>query len=199
MADRFLVVGLGNPGREYRGSRHNAGFMVLDALAARLGQAFTRRQADALYATGHIGAAPVVLAKPQRYMNLSGRPVASLVKFYGVPLERLLVVFDEIDLPLGTLRLRPEGGTAGHRGMQSIVEALGTQAFPRLRFGVGRPPGRKAAASHVLQDFSQDERPLVDEALDRAAAAVETFVQEGITIAMNQFNAAGDKGAGKED
>jgi PTH1 family peptidyl-tRNA hydrolase len=198
MADRYLIVGLGNPGREYRGSRHNAGFMVVDALAARLGQAFTRRQADALYATGQIGAWPVVLAKPQRYMNLSGRPVASLLKFYNLPLEHLLVVFDEIDLPLGTLRLRPEGGTAGHRGMQSIVDALGTQAFPRLRLGVGRPPGRKAAASHVLQDFGEDEQPVVDEALDRAVAAVEAFVQEGITAAMNRFNAGPDQGAANE-
>jgi PTH1 family peptidyl-tRNA hydrolase len=189
MPDRFLIVGLGNPGREYRENRHNVGFQVLDALAGKLGQTFTRRQADALYATGLIDAAPVVLAKPQRYMNLSGRPVASLVKFYDIPLARLLVIFDEIDLPLGTLRLRPEGGTAGHRGMESIVEALGTQEFPRLRVGVGRPPGRRAASSYVLKNFDKEEKPVADEMIERAVSAVESFVLEGITVAMNRFNA----------
>ena len=188
MPDRFLIVGLGNPGREYRENRHNVGFRTVDALAAKMGVAFTRRQSDALYATGNVGQAPVVLAKPQRYMNLSGRPVASLTRFYDIPLERLLVIFDEIDLPLGTLRLRPEGGTAGHGGMQSIVEALGTQAFPRLRIGVGRPPGRKGAANYVLQDFDEDEQPMLTETIDRAVAAVEVFVLEGIDAAMNRFN-----------
>jgi len=195
-ADKFLIAGLGNPGREYRNNRHNAGFMVLDELAARLGEKFTRRQSDSLYITGRLAGASVVLAKPQRYMNLSGRPVASLVRFYDVPLDHLLVVFDELDLPLGALRLRPEGGTSGHRGMESIVEALGTQAFPRLRVGIGRPPGRKGAASHVLEDFDEEELPFVDSALERAAAAVECFVSEGIVPAMNRFNRPGDNAEG---
>jgi peptidyl-tRNA hydrolase, PTH1 family len=193
-AEKFLIVGLGNPGREYRANRHNVGFMTLDRLAAKLGLAFTRRQSDALYTSGRLGGRPVVLAKPQRFMNLSGGPVASLVRFHNIAQERFIVVFDELDLPLGTLRLRPAGGTAGHRGMRSVVEALGTQDFPRLRFGIGRPPGRKDAAAHVLEDFNQDELPLVEVTLDRAVEALETFVTEGIVQAMNRFNAHDDKG-----
>jgi PTH1 family peptidyl-tRNA hydrolase len=193
-AEKFLIVGLGNPGREYRANRHNVGFMTLDRLAAKLGLAFTRRQSDALYTSGRLQGRPVVLAKPQRFMNLSGGPVASLVRFHNIAQERFIVVFDELDLPLGTLRLRPEGGTAGHRGMQSLVEALGTQDFPRLRFGIGRPPGRKDAAAHVLEDFNRDELPLVEATLDRAVEALETFVTEGIVPAMNRFNARDDKG-----
>ena len=189
MPDKYLIVGLGNPGREYRASRHNVGFMALDGMARRFGGAFTRRQANALYAARRLAGAPVVLAKPQSYMNLSGRSVASLLKFYDLPLVRLLVIFDEIDLPLGALRLRPQGGTAGHRGMQSIVETLGSQDFPRLRIGVGRPPGRMEAAAYVLQDFDQADWPLVESTLKRAGDAVEVFVTEGIEAAMNRFNA----------
>jgi PTH1 family peptidyl-tRNA hydrolase len=188
MPDKFLVVGLGNPGREYRANRHNVGFMAVDRLAQQMGLAFTRRQADALYSAGRLASTPVVLAKPQLFMNLSGRPVASLLNFHAVPLERLLVIFDDLDLPLGTLRLRPEGGTAGHRGMESITATLGTQAFPRLRFGIGRPPGRMDAAAYVLQDFGDDDRPFVEASLDRATNAVEVFVREGIVTAMNRFN-----------
>jgi len=193
-SEKHLIVGLGNPGREYRANRHNVGFMALDRLAEGLGLAFTRRQADALYTTGRLGGRPVVLAKPQRYMNLSGRPVAALLRFHDIPAERLMVVFDELDLPLGALRLRPEGGTSGHRGMQSIVEALGTQAFPRLRFGIGRPPGRMDPAAYVLQSFGEDELPLAAETLDRAVEAIGVFVTEGIAPAMNRYNARGDEG-----
>jgi PTH1 family peptidyl-tRNA hydrolase len=193
-SEKYLIAGLGNPGREYRDSRHNVGFMVLDRLAQGMGLAFTRRQADALYATGRLGGQPVVLAKPQRYVNLSGRPVASLLRFHDIPPERLLVAFDELDLPLGALRLRPEGGTSGHRGMQSIVEALGTQAFPRLRFGIGRPPGRMDPAAYVLQVFAEDELPLADEMIGRAVEAIRVFVTEGIAPAMNRYNTRGDEG-----
>ncbi|MBI3760244.1 MAG: aminoacyl-tRNA hydrolase [Chloroflexi bacterium] len=189
MPDKYLIVGLGNPGREYRENRHNVGFMTLDRLAQELGLAFTRRQSDALYAAGRMGDIPLVLAKPQRYMNRSGRPVASLLKFHEIPLARLLVIFDELDLPLGTIRLRPEGGTSGHHGMESIVEALGTQIVPRLRFGIGRPPGRMDGAAYVLQDFGADEKPIVEATIARAAEAVEAFVKEGIVAAMNRFNA----------
>jgi PTH1 family peptidyl-tRNA hydrolase len=192
--EKFLIAGLGNPGREYRANRHNAGFMALDRLAGEMGLAFTRRQADALYATGRLEDRPVVLAKPQLYMNLSGRPVAALLRFHAVPLERLLVVVDELDLPLGTLRLRPEGGTAGHKGMQSIAEALGTQAFPRLRFGIGRPPGLKQGAGYVLKNFGRDEEELADVTLARAVEAIRLFVREGIEAAMNRYNARGDEG-----
>jgi PTH1 family peptidyl-tRNA hydrolase len=192
--DRYLIVGLGNPGREYRSNRHNAGFILLDRLVERhKWMAFTKRQGKALITTGLLGRASLVLAKPQTFMNLSGEAVSSLVRFYDLPLERLLVVADEIDLPLGTLRLRPDGGSAGHNGMLSIIEQLGTETFPRLRLGVGRPPGAKAAAGYVLRDFRGEDLEIVNLALDKGVDAVECFVQEGIVTAMNRFNGPADK------
>jgi PTH1 family peptidyl-tRNA hydrolase len=192
--ERFLIVGLGNPGREYRANRHNAGFMLLDRLVERhkwLG--FTKRQGKALITTGQLPPANLVLAKPQTFMNLSGEAVGSLVRFYDLPLEQLLVIVDEIDLPLGTLRLRPDGGSAGHNGMRSIIEQLGTEVFPRLRLGVGRPPGVKAAAGYVLRDFRGDDLDIMNVTLDKAADAVETFVRDGLVTAMNRFNGPTDK------
>jgi len=200
VAERYLIVGLGNPGREYRDNRHNVGFMLLDRFVQRhkwLG--FTKRQGKALITTGQLGqagqpgAAALVLAKPQTYMNLSGEAVSPLVHFYDLPLERLLVCFDEIDLPLGTLRLRPDGGSAGHNGMRSIIEQLGTEAFPRLRLGVGRPPGSKTAAGYVLRDFRGEEIEIMQLALDKAVEAVECFVHEGLVTAMNRFNGPTEK------
>ena len=191
--ERHLLVGLGNPGREYRLNRHNVGFMLLDRLVEKhklLG--FTKRQGKALITTGTIAGVPVVLAKPQTFMNLSGEAVSALVRFYQVPLERLLIAFDEIDLPLGTLRLRPEGGSAGHNGMRSIIEQLGTEKYPRLRLGVGRPPGIKAAAGYVLKDFRGEDLEIITLTLDRAAEAAECFLREGLTTAMNRFNGAID-------
>lgn len=185
----FLVVGLGNPGREYRTSRHNIGFMLLDRLAERLGCTFSRVESRALVAKGDYLENRLILVKPQTYMNLSGQAASSLLRFYKIPLEQLLVIYDEVDLPLGILRLRPGGGSAGHKGMQSIMDKLGTQEFPRLRIGINRPPGRKEAADYVLQDFSKDEAQLLPELLDRAIEAVLTFVRGGITDAMNLYNA----------
>ena len=194
MADRYLIVGLGNPGREYRSNRHNAGFILLDRLVERhKWMAFTRRQGKALITTAMLGQASLVLAKPQTFMNLSGEAVGSLVRFYNLPLEQLLVLADEIDLPLGTLRLRPDGGSAGHNGMRSIIEQLGTETFPRLRLGVGRPPGVKAAAGYVLRDFRGEDLEIINMALDKGVDAVECFVQEGIVTAMNRFNGPADK------
>lgn len=194
MADRYLIVGLGNPGREYRANRHNAGFILLDRLVARhKWMAFTKRQGKSLITSGLLGRAALVLAKPQTFMNLSGEAVGSLVRFYDLPLDRLLVIVDEIDLPLGTLRLRPDGGSAGHNGMRSIIEQLGTETFPRLRLGVGRPPGAKAAAGYVLRDFRGEDLEIMNLALDKGVDAVECFVQEGIVTAMNRFNGPTDK------
>jgi PTH1 family peptidyl-tRNA hydrolase len=193
MPERHLLIGLGNPGREYRFNRHNIGFMLLDRLVARHGwPGFTRRQGKALITTGSLNGAPLVLAKPQTYMNLSGEAVGSLVRFFALPLERLLVCVDEIDLPLGTLRLRPGGGSAGHGGMKSIIQHLGTETFPRLRLGVGRPPGVRAAAHYVLRDFQRDEHEIVEELLDRAADAVECYTQAGLDMAMNRYNGPSD-------
>jgi PTH1 family peptidyl-tRNA hydrolase len=193
VADRYLIVGLGNPGREYRANRHNAGFMLLDRLVERhKWMAFTKRQGKALITTATLGQSALVLAKPQTFMNLSGEAVSPLLRFYDLPLERLLVIVDEIDLPLGTLRLRPDGGSAGHNGMRSIIEQLGTETFPRLRLGVGRPSGVKAAAGYVLKDFRGEDLESMNLTLDKAADTVECFVRDGIITAMNRFNGPGD-------
>jgi len=184
----FLIVGLGNPGREYRANRHNVGFMMVDRLAGRLGVTFTRLESRALVTKSEYQGHKLVLAKPQTFMNLSGQPVNALVRFYKVSLENLLVVYDDVDLPFSTLRLRPEGGSAGHKGMVSIIEKLGTQDFPRMRLGIGRPPGRMEAAGYVLQDFSGEDAEFLPATLDRAVDALLTFITEGIVTAMNKFN-----------
>lgn len=189
MTERYLIAGLGNPGREYKHNRHNVGFQVIDHLAARHRLAFSRIQNHAFVSSGSVAGRSVVMAKPQLYMNRSGGPLKALVKFYKVPLDKLLVVVDDIDLPLGTLRLRPEGSSGGQNGMRDIIEHLGTQEFARLRIGIGRPPGKRNAAGHVLQDFDRDEQDIIDQAYERASDAIETWLQEGITLAMSRHNA----------
>jgi PTH1 family peptidyl-tRNA hydrolase len=168
--------------------------MVLDCLAARLGSSFGRLQSHALIAKGEYQERRIILAKPQTYMNLSGQAVGSLARFYKVPSENMLVVYDDVDLPLGTLRLRPDGGSAGQKGMRSIIERLGTEVIPRLRVGIGRPPGRMDAAAYVLQDFSRDEADLLPQILDRACEAALTFITRGLETAMNQYNPALNNG-----
>jgi PTH1 family peptidyl-tRNA hydrolase len=184
----YLIVGLGNHGRQYRGNRHNAGFMLMDRLAERLEVKFSRLESKALVAKANFQEERLILAKPQTYMNLSGQAVGALQRFYKVPLEYLLVAYDDVDLPLGSIRLRPSGGSAGQKGMKSIIERLGTQDFPRLRLGVGRPPGRMSAADYVLQDFSSAEIELLNPTLDSGVEAVLTFIIEGLETAMNQYN-----------
>jgi len=186
----LLIVGLGNPGRGYRHNRHNVGFMVVELLAKELGLQFTRRQSKAQVASGRLGGRKVILVKPQTFMNLAGESVASLARFHRVALTDLIVVCDELDLPLGTIRLRPVGGSAGHNGLRSIFEHLGSQDFPRLRIGIGRPPGRMDPADYVLQDFGDAEREILSEALDRAAHSVRAFAVEGIEAAMTRYNGA---------
>jgi len=182
-----LIVGLGNPGRKYAHHRHNVGFQCLDRLAKAHDLPFTRRRAKASLASGKIANVGVVLAKPLTYMNLSGQAVRQLVSFYKLPLEDVLVICDDLDLPLGTIRLRPEGGSGGHKGMRSIIEALGSQAFPRLRVGIGRPPGNDAV-SYVLNDFTADERITLESVYEKVVAAVGLFLREGIEAAMNAYN-----------
>lgn len=184
----YLVVGLGNPGREHRETRHNIGFMVIDTLCKSLGVSLNRVQSKALVGTAQVDGHKVILAKPQTFMNLSGQAVSALVRFYKVPFDQLMVAHDDLDLPLGTLRLRPGGGSAGQRGVASIIQQLGTQNFPRLRLGIDRPPGSMNPATYVLQRFSPAERELVDIMLDRGAAAVLTFIRCGLDTAMNQYN-----------
>jgi len=184
----FLIAGLGNPGREFELNRHNAGFMLLNRLASELGESFRKVEARALVSKTNYQGERIILIKPQTYMNNSGSAVSSLVRFYKVPLENLLVVYDDVDLSLGTLRLRGSGGSAGQKGMQSIIERLGTEEIPRLRIGTGRPPGRMEAADYVLEDFPPQDADLVNETLDRAVEAVLAFITEGLDRAMTSFN-----------
>lgn len=185
--ERFLLVGLGNPGRKYEKNRHNVGFMAVDKLAELHGITLGKVQNKALTGNGRIANRPVILAKPQTYMNDSGSAVGPLAGYYKVPPANVLVIYDELDLPLGTLRLREKGGAGGHNGMKSIINHLG-QDFPRLRLGIGRPPGQMPPAAYVLQDFGQSDWPLVAEILDGAAKAAYTFVSEGIQLAMSRHN-----------
>ena len=185
----FLIVGLGNPGRENVGNRHNIGFILVDCLAARLGLSFSRLQNKALATDGRYERHKLILAKPQTYMNETGRAVAPLVRFYKIPIQNLLVAFDDMDLPLGTIRIRPKGGSSGHKGMKSIIQQLGNQKdFPRLRLGIGRPPGRMDPAAYLLQDFSTREKETLEPRLDSAVDAVVSFVTEGLDKTMNQYN-----------
>jgi PTH1 family peptidyl-tRNA hydrolase len=188
-SSRFLITGLGNPGRQYQSNRHNIGFAVLDSLAETLGTNFSRMESKALVAKTDHKSQRLILAKPQTYMNLSGQAVNSLLRFYKVPLDKLIVVYDEVDLDFGILRIRPSGGSAGHNGMNSIITQLGTQEFPRLRIGVGRPPGRMEAAAYVLQDFSQSEEAELALIRRQAVEALLSFVTQGIAAAMNAYNA----------
>jgi peptidyl-tRNA hydrolase, PTH1 family len=190
--DPFLIIGLGNPGRQYQDNRHNIGFRVIDRLAQELDVSFSRVMFRALTTDTRYQGRRILLAKPQTYMNESGQSVGSLVRFYKVPLEQLLVIHDDVDLPFEILRMRPKGGSAGQKGLASIIERLGTQDFPRLRVGVGRPPGRMLAAAYVLQDFDRNEKEILPQVLERAAEASLLFITEGINSAMNKFNNTGE-------
>jgi PTH1 family peptidyl-tRNA hydrolase len=187
-AGSYLIVGLGNPGRQYRETRHNIGFRLLDRLATRMNLSFSRVQFRALVTDRQANGVRLILAKPQTYMNESGLAVGALVRFYKIPLQNMLVVHDDVDLPLGTVRIRPGGGSAGQKGVGSIIDHLGTQDFPRLRMGVGRPPGQMLAAAYVLQEFARGEAEIVNLTLDKAVEAVLTFISEGLDSAMNKHN-----------
>ena len=189
----YLVAGLGNPGRQYRNSRHNIGFMVVSQLAQSLDLTFTKMQFNGLLAEGKYQGSKLLLSKPQTYMNQSGRAIAPLAYYYRVPLEHTLVVYDDLDLPLGRLRLRPEGGSGGHQGMNSILAELNSQAFPRLRIGIGRPPGQMDPAAYVLQPFSGEEKEALDFLLDRATDCIQTFLNEGLQAAMTRYNLRDDQ------
>lgn len=185
----YMIVGLGNPGPAYAANRHNVGFRCVERLGAAYSLRFDRRQKKALVARGIIGERQVVLVKPQTFMNESGLAVAPLARFYKVEPARLLVVYDDLDLPPGTIRLRAGGGSGGHRGMLSIIEQLGTQQFPRLRIGIGRPPGQMDPAAYVLQDFSAEEESALDTTLQLATEAIVTWLNYGIEVAMSRYNA----------
>ncbi len=187
LPQKFLIVGLGNPGRRYQKNRHNIGFMVLDRLAAAWQIELNRVQQKAIVGDGRFQDHTLILAKPQTFMNLSGDSVGPLARYYRIPAQNVLVIYDELDLPLGTIRLRGQGGAGGHNGMRSIIQHLGDD-FPRLRLGIGRPPGRMPPAAYVLQNFDKEEQLLVAEIIEEAAQAVTTFLTDGLDLAMSRHN-----------
>lgn len=185
-----LIVGLGNPGAEYRETRHNVGFRVVDELARResLSFALAPSQVPETFVAKRFGAVPMLLAKPLTFMNRSGDAVAALARYYDVAADDLLVVIDEADLPFGRLRARARGTAGGHNGLKSVIERLGTTEFPRLRLGVGRGDGRRDLANHVLAKFESAERAALDEFITRAADAAAMFAVDGIGKVMNVYN-----------
>ncbi len=183
-----LIVGLGNPGRRYRRTRHNTGWEVLEALASVHGISIATEDGWAQVGRGTIGGRRVMLARPDTYVNVSGTAVADLRRRHRVPVEHLMVIVDDLDLPVGAVRVREKGSHGGHNGLRSIIEALGTTAFARVRVGIGRPPANEDPAEYVLQRPAADERILLDEAVARAAEGVGLWVAEGVTAAMNRCN-----------
>jgi PTH1 family peptidyl-tRNA hydrolase len=192
MTDTWLIVGLGNPGAQYQGNRHNVGQMVLDELAGRIGAGFKTHKARAQVLEGRlgIGGPRVVLAKPMSYMNVSGGPVSALANFYGIPADHVVAVHDEIDIPFNTVKLKLGGGEGGHNGLRDISKALGTKDYLRVRVGVGRPPGRMDTADYVLRDFGTAEHKELPFLLDVAADAVESLLRDGLTAALQRFHPA---------
>ncbi|HET9417844.1 MAG TPA: aminoacyl-tRNA hydrolase [Chthoniobacterales bacterium] len=184
-----LVAGLGNPGPEYARTRHNLGFAVVDLVASQLGAAWDKPSKwEAAFAkTGD-----VLLAKPLSYMNRSGHPLFAIAKFYKIPAKEILVVLDDLDLPLGRLRIRLSGGPGGHNGLESIIVQFGTEEIPRLRVGIGAPPG-EGAVDYVLSPFLDEEKPIVRSAIERAGEAVKCAIDNGIVAAMNKFNKSEDQ------
>ncbi len=184
----LVVVGLGNPGPRFRSSRHNVGFRVVDRLADQWGLRLNERRAKAVLGRGAHAGNEVVLAKPRTYMNNSGEGIVYLLSRFGARTSDLLIIYDEMALPLGTLRIRPSGSDAGHNGIRSIIQSLGTIDFPRLRVGIGAPPPQADPKSYVLGSFAGDEAKIIDEAVSRAAEAATCLLEETIDTAMNRFN-----------
>jgi PTH1 family peptidyl-tRNA hydrolase len=187
----FLIVGLGNPGADYAKTRHNAGFLLVEKLAAQWRSTWANeRKFQARVSRAELGGRTVLLAEPQTFMNLSGDSVGALVRFYQLPLERIMVVVDDADLPLGEIRLRPGGGTGGHHGLESVMQHLGSRDYARLRIGIGRKDESRQITGHVLGKFSSAESALLDKVLERAAGQLECWLDAGIQKAMSQFNGA---------
>lgn len=195
MSERWLIVGLGNPGRKYAATRHNIGWFVLDKLAQRHVLEFSRSAQGARLAEGLINGRKVLLAKPQCYMNRSGQPLRGLLRYWRIPPQRLLVVLDDLDQPPGALRLRATGGAGGQRGLQDIIAQLGTREFSRLRLGIGRPPGKMDPSAWVLRPFRGNEADSAREMVSRAADAAETWLRDGIEAAMTRHNGDGTQPA----
>lgn len=188
MANRSLIVGLGNPGPKYENTRHNIGFWVVDELARRYGMTFGKTERKAITADGLIREKRVLLAKPQTFMNASGEAVRALVDFYKIEVADILVIHDDMDIELGTLRLRLKGSAGGQNGVKSIIQHLGTQDFNRVRCGIGRPPGKMNPADYVLKPFAGDDAITAKILTERAADSVETWLTQGIELAMTRHN-----------
>jgi peptidyl-tRNA hydrolase, PTH1 family len=186
--DRFLIVGLGNPGPRYAATRHNIGSAVVDLLGLRVGGRFKAHKSRCEILEARLAGQPVVLAKPMSFMNESGGPVVGAARFFKVPVERLIVVHDELDLPFGTLRLKRGGGEGGHNGLRSVSGSLGSKEYVRVRFGIGRPPGRQDPADYVLREFSSAERKELAFLIDQAADATELLLTQGLEAAQNAYN-----------
>lgn len=186
--ETYVIVGLGNPGKKYATTRHNVGFLALDSLAMDSDIQITKIKHKALLGEGRIAGKKVVLVKPQTYMNKSGESVQELVNFYKIPLENLIVIYDDIDLDPGRLRIRKKGSGGSHNGMRNIIRLLGDDGFPRIRIGVGKPPEGQDLASFVLSQFHDDEKRDVADAVENAAKAAATMVTDGLDIAMNTYN-----------
>ncbi len=185
-----LVVGLGNPGPDYAATRHNIGFRIVDLLATRAGGGrFSKHRSNSDVLEGRLAGRRVVLAKPRTYMNVSGGPVANLAKYFSVPVEDIVVVHDELDLGFGVIRLKRGGGEGGHNGLRSITSSIGTRDYLRVRFGIGRPPGRQDPADYVLKRFGGAEVKELDFAVDLAADAAEALLADGLEPAQNRFHA----------
>ena len=186
--DTYLIIGLGNPGREYRDNRHNVGFMLIDRLIVRLNARGMKLQSKAIVTSAMYEERKLILGKPQTFMNLSGGSVQGLINFYKIPLSNFMIASDDLDIPFGTIRIRAFGGAGGQRGVASTIQRLGTKDFPRIRIGIGRPPGRMDPADYVLQNIPRDEMSTLSDVLNRAADAVLAFVKDGLNKSMNQFN-----------
>ena len=184
----FLIAGLGNPGKQYAETRHNIGFMIVDQLAKQLGVEFRRMQSKAMVTQAQHNGHRLILAKPRTFMNNSGQAVGALARFYKVPFENILVIYDDADLDFNVIRLRPDGSSSGQKGMESVIQLLGTDQIPRLRIGIGRPPGRMETPAYVLLPFSGEEKEVLNFIIDRAVDAIFEFIQNGIDSAMNKFN-----------
>ncbi len=185
---KLIIIGLGNPGKKYERTRHNAGFMAVDEISRLAGIDISQEKHHSLIGKGRIGASEAILAKPQTYMNESGMAVAALLQDAYLEADSLIVLHDELDLPLGTVRIKNGGGHGGHNGLRSIIENIGTADFTRVRIGIGRPPAGMEGVDYVLRSFAEDERQIAGEAAEKAADAVMAIASDGLTRAMNQFN-----------
>ncbi len=186
-----LIVGLGNPGQNYANNRHNIGFLCLNHFARKQGIRFDRKQCQARIGMGEVGSSKIVVAKPQTFMNTSGQPVSRLIEKFNINLDDLIIIHDDLDLPLGKIRIRCGGSSGGHKGVDSIIDLLGSQDFLRLRVGIGRPVAETSEAdivAYVLSDFTPDEKQIITQVIPRVSEAIFCLLTEGLTLAMNKYN-----------